>query len=175
MSDRRKIGFIVEGEVDRLIVEVFARRILGDAYLIYAVRLGGQAALPWAYVTAFKFVEKDYEKIILLFDADTIDEDEIDRKRRQVEETMREHGMEEAVSVCVAVPEIEAWLLAGSSEKPEVPDARALLLKGAARDLETLRRLAGDLDLEQARRRSPSLNHFLQVLESVRDQQLQAA
>lgn len=94
----RKIGIIIDRD-DRDSTEAFARKVLGDGFLVYAVRLGGPAALPWAWVTAHQFVAKGYDRVVVLFDAKQGQEETGDRQSR-IETSMREHGLQDTVVVC---------------------------------------------------------------------------
>lgn len=169
-----KIGFIVEGNTDRQIVEAMARQVLGERFLISTVRLGGLAALPWAYTTVFKFIEKGYSKIILVLDANSVDPEEIAEKKHRVEQSFREHALEERIEVCFATPVIESWLLAKFQENPEDESDPKTALQRREVTLD-FRGLIEQLDLVEARRRSPSLDEFLKVLEVIKSQELKAA
>ena len=126
MEHEWKIGFVVEGEVDKAFVEELARRVLSpklgqDELRVHAVRLGSEIALPWAYSSVLMLLEeKEYQHVLVVMDADTGRRSEAERKRHRIEDMMREHHLtKDEVSVCIAVPEIEAWLLAEYLPEPE--------------------------------------------------------
>ncbi len=168
-----KIGFVVEGDVDKAIVETLVPRLLGERFRAYAVRLGGSIAVRWAYSTVLTLLqEKHYPHVVLLLDADSSLKPQVDRKRREIEAMFEEHRLgSDDVSVCFAVPEIEAWLLAGYEDRPEEStDPKSKLMEHMrARRLVPARVIdvARTLDIEKARSRSPSFDEFVRTLERV--------
>ena len=173
-SVRRKIGFLVEGETDRLIVETIARKILPDSDWVRVIRSGGGATLPWARdLVSLLLEEKDYLHVVVLVDADSINDRDIKSRRERVESMIDLDSFKGHASVCFAVPEIEAWLLAKYEPKPESyqhPKEYLTRLLREQKNLSLRDRLQEEietLDLRLARRRSPSLNDFLQVIERV--------
>jgi hypothetical protein len=175
-----KIGFIVEGDTDKTIVESLARKIFGPKFHVHAVRRGGKAALTWAYTSALVLLEdKGYAHVIVVADADTTDPDDVERQRRRLEGIMSEHHLgPDVVTVCMAVPVIDAWLLARYYDAPEtIPDPGKVLETELWQSLgETENELAQavrDLDITLARRRSPSFDRFVSTLERL-DKQLRA-
>lgn len=181
MEPKWKIGFIVEGDSDKLIVEEIARRVLStrldpDPFKVHAVRLGSKIALPWAYSSVLALLdEAAYDHVVIVLDADSARAADIDRKKRRIEETLREHRLTpNEVSVCLAVPQIEAWLLAPSISKPEdIPDPKLELerteLCGGKFEVDRARKIGSTLDIEVARRRSPSFEQFVSTLEGIAD------
>jgi hypothetical protein len=174
MVTMRRIGFIVEGDLDRSIVEPLALRLLaGKPFAPQFIRVGGKAAFSSAYVTALKLLDRRrYEHVIVLFDADTIEPADIEWQREHIEQTLRQHQLgPEDVSVCVAVPAIEAWLLTRYLENPEsLADAKEALarqLAGTRVTPSVAARLAEELDLELARRRATSFRQFADTLDFV--------
>jgi hypothetical protein len=173
METARKIGFVVEGDVDKAVVETLAHRLLGDKFRAYAVRLGGSIAVRWAYSTVLTLLEeKRYPHVILVLDAGSTLEPQIERKRREIEAMLEEHRLgSEDVSVCFAVPAIEAWLLAEYEDRPEESqDPRGRLLNHIQeRRLVSARaaELARTLDIAKARARSPSFDELVRTLERV--------
>jgi hypothetical protein len=170
----RRIGFIVEGDLDRSIVEALVLRLLaGKPFEPQFVRVGGKAAFSSAYVTALKLLDSGrYEHVIVLFDADTVEPAEIEWQRERIEVTLRQHQLgPEDVSVCVAVPAIEAWLLTRylDLEKPEsLPNVKEELgrrLGGMCITPSRAARLAEELDLDLARRRATSFRQFADKVE----------
>lgn len=169
-----RIAFVVEGDADKAVAEALARRVwrvLPER--MRTVRLGGRAAVPWLWETVLTLLEeKGYEHVVVLLDADDQSEDPEDAAdlAADIKAALASHHIDEKkVSVFLAVPVLEAWLLAGTDERPEAPDAKQRL-----RDL--LGRWSPDeaadvvksLDLDRARRRSPSLDAFVAGLESLR-------
>lgn len=109
---------------------------------------------------------------VFVLDADSTLEPQIERKRREIEAMLEEHRLgSDDVSVCFAVPQIEAWLLAEYEDRPEgSQDPRGQLLQHVQeRRLASARaaELARTLDIAKARGRSPSFDEFARTLESV--------
>ena len=171
MPAERKIGLAVEGDIDKAVVEALGRRVLGDAARFHAVRQGGSFPLHHAWMTAQMLLdEKGYDHVIVLINTVSTLRREVDRKRAALEEQLAQHGFTEAeASVCTADPEVEAWLLAHFSERPE--DSRdpagdlARRLGVERLTVADATRLAEQIDLATARGRSPSLDAFLRTLE----------
>jgi hypothetical protein len=164
-----RVAFFVEGDADKAFVEAFVPRIVGDDVGIQVVRVGGKAALPSMYADAAALISGGYEHVFALIDADTNVESEIRQLRDRVEETYRRYGLDDVAHVCLVVPMLEAWLLAQHVDVPESSPQPKRALERAigpvmARDVA---RLARELDVEVARRRSPSLNRFVTELEAV--------
>ena len=153
-----RIAFVVEGDTDKAVAEALARRvwrILPER--MRTVRLGGRAAVPWLWETVLTLLEeKGYDHA-----DDALDE---------IKAALASHHIDEkSVSVFLAVPVLEAWILAGTDEQPEVPDAKQRLRKLLGRrSPDELADAVKSLDLEKARRRSPSLDAFVAGLESLR-------
>lgn len=173
MTMERKIGLVVEGDIDKVVVETLGRRVLGEGVRVYAVRQGGNLATRHTWATVQMLLdEKGYEHVIVLVDSDSILRREIDRKRAALEEQLAQHGFTDAeTSVCTADPEVEAWLLTHFSEHPEESrDPKGEVARRIGRDpltSEDAARIAEQIDLAAARRRSPSLDTFVATLERI--------
>lgn len=181
-----KIGFVVEGDIDKAVVEEIARRILSmrlnsTPFKAYAVRLGGRLALRRAYSSVLALLdESEYDHVIVVLDADSARKDDVERTTRHYEDMMRAHQLtSDDVSVCLAVPTIEAWLLPDTFVKPEeVNDPKYELLTklGVPRlHADRAQALASAVDLDKLRRRSPSFDKFAKALEHVADKLMQPA
>lgn len=181
-----KIGFIVEGDIDKAVVEEIAQRILAmrlnsTPFKAYAVRLGGRLALRRAYSSVLALLdESEYDYVIVVLDADSTRNDDVERTTRQYEDMMRAHQLtQNEVSVCLAVPTIEAWLLPDTFGKPdEVADPKSELSAnlGVPRlHADKARMLAKEVDIEKVRRRSPSFDKFAKALEHVADKLMRPA
>lgn len=170
---KQKLGFVVEGDIDKVVVETLGGRLLGDAVRPYAVRLGGSMAVRWAYSTVLALLEeKRYPHVVLVLDADSVRETEVDRKQREIVAMLAEHDIgTDEVSVCLAVPEIEAWLLAEFEARPDENNdpKRALMEHMQVRRLVAadIFKLARALDITRARARSPSFDEFARTVERV--------
>jgi hypothetical protein len=186
MEPKWKVGFIVEGDIDKPVVEAIARKVLSsrlepDSLKVHAIRLGSRIALPWAYSSVLALLdEHEYQHVIIVLDADTALRPEVERKKRRIEDMMREHDLTpNEVTVCLTVPQIEAWLLAEYFVEPEKesdPNSK-LEEKLQIHKLTTERagQLAKELDIKIARRRSPSLEQFVSTLEQLADKLLTRA
>ena len=166
----KKLGFIVESTKDKMIVETLARRILPEAVQFYTVRLGHRSGfVTSAYITAFKFLTKLYAHVLVIFDTDSTDELEIENKYNHYEATFVKYGLTRDVSLCPAVPQIEAWLLGHYIEHPELEaDAKAKLADIMQADGVTdLSQLAETADLDVMKKRSASFAQFVQTLQTV--------
>jgi hypothetical protein len=169
----KKIGFVVEGSVDKALVEALAPRIFGAGFEVQAIRIGGAIALRWAYSTVLTLLEEKHcHHVILLLDAGAQEPSQIDRRKQQIVAMLEEHRLgSDDVSVCLAVPEIEAWLLAAYEERREErrePKAALLEHLGARRMLpDQAAEIARTLDIEKARTRSPSFDAFVRTLGGV--------
>lgn len=177
------LGFIVEGDTDKIIVETLAQRLLSHPpidFQFYTVRLGSKAALSSAYTTVWLFLEKGYEHIVLLFDADTTNKDEVFYQKSRVEKTLLENHIElSKVVVCPVIPEIEAWLLAHYFEFPEEHlNSRTKLKQITQQNVlspQVLRAIAEQVDLELLEQRSSSFAEFAHALRTIAEKDLQFA
>lgn len=169
-SKKKKLGFIVEGDFDKEVIETLAVRLLGERFHIHTVRLGGKAALPWVWSTVLDLQARDYSHIIILFDADVSSESDVERQRREVEMNLQQHGAARNTAVCLAVPAIETWLLTSGPPRPEArSDPKGVLEMRLGRPLQPGdgARLADELDIEQARKNSRSFEQFVQTLQAL--------
>jgi hypothetical protein len=156
-------------------VEALARRVLGEGFLPYAVCLGAKAALPWAYASALLLLdEKGYSHVIVVLDAGSSSPSEVAYQQKQMEDQLRTHEIAEDTTVCMAVPALDAWLLAAYHEHPEAvaEPKRELAMHLALPSLrpEGAERVARELDIGLARSRSPSFDRFVQALEELAKQ-----
>src|SRR5262245_20125869 len=105
MNAISKIGFIVEGDSDKAIVEALGRRLLGKDFELFPVRLGNTIALPWAYATVLTLLEEKHcQHVILVLDADAVLERDVERKRCDIESMLIQHRLEkDEFTVCLAV------------------------------------------------------------------------
>ena len=167
-----RIAFVVEGDTDKAVAEALAQRVWRiPPERMRTVRLGGRAAVPWLWETVLTLLEeKGYDHVVVLLDADDEDPEDADDGVAEIKAALVSHHIDEkSVSVFLAVPVLEAWILAGTDEQPEVPDAKQRLLNLLGRwSPDELADAVKSLDLEKARRRSPSLDAFVTGLESLR-------
>jgi hypothetical protein len=176
----KTIGFVVEGNIDKMVVEALTPRVTGGAYRAQIVRIGGPIAVRWAYSTVLMLLEeKRCPHVVLLLDSDSAFPSQIERRRREVEAMLEEHRLgSDEVSVCLAVPQIEAWLLAAYEESPEEHENPKLALfkhlDAKARTPEGLAEVARSLDIEVASKRSPSFDQFVRILRRIAERLAQA-
>ena len=167
MKTKYKVGFIVEGDRDKLIVETLSHRILPAEFDFHSVRIGGKAGLYTAYTTVLLFLDRDYQHTIIVFDKNESE----DWLVPLVEETLERYGLVDEATICPAVPAIEAWLLAEYEENPEQVANPKLALAAHLQlpelTLEVIANLAKKLDIAKARQRSESFDHFVCALHQV--------
>jgi len=178
MTHNFTIGFLVEGYIDKAVIEVLAERLLGagpraEDYYFRVVSMGGKAAVPWAWSTVLAMLDEDRDQhVVLVLDADTTEPERIESQRARIEAMLADHNLEsDEVSICFAVPTIEAWLLSTYEAKPEaIANAKQTLhthLKIDRLTPEGAAIAARGLDLVLARQRAPSFNHFAETLDRI--------
>lgn len=172
-----RLAFVVEGDLDRAVVETLARRIWGHPVHLHTVRLGGKAAVPWLWSAAMPLLdEKGYDHVIVLLDADTTSRDDIVEQEDALKAQFAQHRLrEDEVSLVLAVPEIEAWLIADEDAAPEEAPREKLTRRYGHRTRELFAKRADALDLQVGRERSPSLNRFIETLEELQARFARAA
>src|SRR5262245_44069772 len=114
-----KLAFFVEGDTDKDIIETLAPRILGPAAQVRVVRVGGKAAFPSTFSEAAQFLEAGYTSVFLVVDADTEIPSEIELQKQRLADVFHRYGLDDHARIQMAVPMIEAWLLAAHRENPE--------------------------------------------------------
>lgn len=131
------------------------------------VRVGGKSAFSSTFFEAAQFLDAGYGSVFLLIDADTEIADEIDRQKQQLMDVFRRYGLAEHVQIHMAVPMLEAWLLAAYRAHPEQStQPKRDLARYAGPDASNrIGELAASLPIEIARRRSKSLDEFVTGLE----------
>jgi uncharacterized protein DUF4276 len=164
-----KLVFFVEGDTDKAFLEAFVPRILGPKIAMRVVRVGGKSAFSSTFFEAAQFLEAGYAAVFLLLDADTEIADEIDHQKRQLMEVFRRYGLAEHIQIYMAVPMLEAWLLAAYRMHPEQSThPKRDLARHVGPDAgNKIGELAAALPIDLARRRSRSLDDFITGLEAV--------
>lgn len=176
-STPTKLAFIVEGTHDMIAIEAIVERMWRNPPHAHTVRLGGKAAVPWIWSTVLMLLdEKHYDHVVIALDADTTVAEDIDDQRAAIRAQLSKHRLNEhEVSIVFAVPELEAWLIADLDDDPEL-DSRAKFEQRFGRRTPTsIAERARSLDLDVARRRSPSLDRFMTTLEELRQRLDKAA
>jgi hypothetical protein len=145
-----------------------APRVLGPNVQVRVVRVGGKAAFPSTFFEAAQFLEAGYAQIFLIVDADTEISTEIDRQKQGLTDVFRRYGLADRVQICMAVPMLEAWLLAAYQEDPErSTHPRRDLARFVGADAGSkVRSLVAKLPIEVARRRARSFDDFITGLEA---------
>jgi Domain of unknown function (DUF4276) len=163
----QKLVFFVEGDSDKAFLEAFVPRVLGRKLAMRVVRVGGKSAFSSTFFEAAQFLDAGYTSVFLLLDADTEIADEIDRQKRQLAKIFRRYGLTDRVQIHMAVPMLEAWLLAAYRAHPEQSThPKRDLARHAGPDMgNRIGELAAALPIELARRRSKSLDEFVAGLE----------
>jgi hypothetical protein len=159
---------MVEGDADKAFIEALVPRIVGPNVDVRVVRVGGKAAFSSTFFEAARFLEAGYAAVFLIVDADTEIPAEIEIQKRQLLDVFRRYGLEDRVRICMAVPMIEAWLLAAYQEHPEgsTHPKRDLARFAGADALDKIPSLAAALPIDLARRRSRSLDELVTGLEA---------
>lgn len=163
-----KLAFFVEGNTDKDFIEALVPRILGPTAQVRVVRVGGKAAFSSTFSEAAQFLEAGYVSVFVIVDADTEIPSEIELQKQRLADVFRRYGLDDRVRIYMAVPMIEAWLLAGHRENPEQsthPKQDLARITGGDTD-EKIRTLAAQLPIDLARRRSKSFDEFIAGLET---------
>ncbi|PTX96180.1 hypothetical protein DB345_10300 [Spartobacteria bacterium LR76] len=104
---QKPITVIVEGQTDAEVVKVIAKKYVVNRPLSLVVAQGKRALLGNLQMYAQAF--KDSAGLIVLADADTSDDREIQIQKDQLQQIVANTGRSD-IRVVFAVPEIEAWL-----------------------------------------------------------------
>src|SRR5262249_52733856 len=93
--------------------------------------------------------------------------DEVDLQKQRLEEVFHRYGIEDRVQVHMAVPMIEAWLLAAHRKNPEQSThPKRDLFRLLGEEGHDYRSLAAKLPLDLARQRSKSFDELIRGLEA---------
>lgn len=132
------------------------------------VRVGGKAAFSSTFVEAAQFLEAGYATVFLVVDTDTEIPTEIDLQKQRLAAVFRRYGLEERVRICMAVPMLEAWLLAAYRDDPErSTHPKRDLARFVGTDAgHKISALAAGLPIDVVRRRSRSFDEFVMALEA---------
>jgi hypothetical protein len=163
-----KLAFFVEGDEDKDFVETMVPRILGPNAVVRVVRVGGKAAFSSTFFEAARFLEAGYASVFLVVDADTDLPTEIELQKQRLADVFRRYGLQDHVQIHMAVPMLEAWLLAAYLEDPErsthpKQDLARFVSADAGHGIRTL---AAELPIDVARRRAKSFDEFVTGLET---------
>jgi hypothetical protein len=164
-----KIAFIVEGDVDAEILGGLVPRLVPRQTKLHFVRMGGIAGIYSSAPTVELLRSKGYDRVFIIFDADSTDERTIGSKTARLRAMFQEHGIDEGVTVIPAVPSTEAWLLADTTSPRNgvSSDAKAALASGRQRNHGSLQRLARAVDIKHLKRRNASFSALADALENL--------
>jgi hypothetical protein len=163
-----KLAFFVEGDIEKDFVEALAPRVLGPNAHVHVVRVGAKAAFSSTFYEAARFLEAGYAQIFLIVDADTEIRTEIHLQKQRLVDVFRRYGLADRVRIIMAVPMLEAWLLAAYREDPErsTHPKRDLARFLGAHAGDKIRALAAELAIDVVRRRAKSFDEFVTSLEA---------
>jgi hypothetical protein len=152
--EHKPVTVVVEGTVDRDVVRVIAGKYLANRPLSIVVAQGKRPLLGNLKVYARAF--KDSAGIIVLADADTSDEGEIETQKAQFQQIIGESERPD-IRVVFAVPEIEAWL-----GRTEFMRDQVLNFNKLHEELYHLQE-----EVEERAKMIPTLAEFIQVLKDL--------
>jgi hypothetical protein len=172
-----KLCFLVEGDADKAFVETLVPRVLGPRVGVRVVRVGGKAAFSSTFLEAAQFLEAGYASVFILLDADTELASEVDLQKQQLADVFRRYGLDDRVQIHLAVPMLEAWLLAGYRAHPEQStDPKRDLARFVGADAsDKIGALAAALPIDVARHRARSFDEFVTGLEAFSPSKAQRA
>ncbi|MDM8549973.1 hypothetical protein QUF72_07855 [Desulfobacterales bacterium HSG2] len=163
-----KLGFIVEGDTDKVIIETLARRLLPSDTQFHTVRTGSKSELfHSAHITVFKFLDKAYNHVIALFDTDSTDQDSIGERVLNCEEQFRRYDLLKQVTVCPVIPEIEVWLLANYFEPFEIYRPKVMLAETIQEKQLDIEKLVQTADINLMKKRNASFASFVEMLQNL--------
>lgn len=163
-----RLAFFVEGDTDKVFVETLVPRVLGPGVSLRVVRVGGKAAFASTFFEAAQFLEAGYASVFVLLDADTEIPEEIELQRHRLAAVFRRYGLDDRVHIHMAVPMLEAWLLAAYRAHPEQSThPKRDLARFVGPDAgDKVRELTAALPIDLARQRSKSFDEFVHGIEA---------
>ena len=182
-----RIGLWVEGETDGAFYPALAARILSGSNIGFEFRVRSGRCIKGLKIGLSEilkeFDELRCDNLILCADNHGVSPGERARFSREVAKLVQPRTS----IVAIAIQSLEAWLLADHvslcriCERPamsqpssveDMPDPKRYLKDhlGIYPNHDQLRRIACEIDLDRARRTSPSLEAFLHELEAWRNQ-----
>jgi hypothetical protein len=178
-----KLGFLVEGDVDKLLVEVLARKVASQLSppvqpRLATVRLAGTPRVRKMISEILFLVDKGYTPAVVVFDTDTVPPDSYVAELESRLAANRVHDLARLVPV---IPCIEAWVLADEAAVQQVagkppPSAAERADRTPKEVLEQWlggwgpreqEQVAALLDPERIRLHDASFAHFEQLLQEL--------
>jgi hypothetical protein len=176
-----KVAFIVEGDTDQVIVEALARKILdkvpgGRSLQLTTLPVYGSPRVRNVFPEIYSFLREGFERVIVVFDADSADEDEVEAFVDSLRARLVQEDLDDAVTLVAVAPEIEGWLLADPEIAKEVLSGETL--RGSPKEMierllkkEPLQSLVAHLHPERIREKDQSFRAFERSLREVAERQ----
>jgi len=167
-----KLGFIVEGDSHKAILERLVPKLISASSPIRCafIRLGGRGALSTAYTSAIVLLGKKYDHVFIIFDTYTGYPDAVAEQEERVAAGVRQFGLDEDVTVCPAVLQLESWLLAGLPDQDakmfDPKSSLSAMLGKAYSGVDDGPGLADRIDIQLAEQRSLSFAKFAHAVRS---------
>jgi hypothetical protein len=115
-TSQPKLGFLVQGDVEKLLVETLARKIAAQLPIpleprMGTIRFGGPFRVLTVVPEIHFMAEKGYAPVIMVFD-EKVDEDPSRTNLFQVERLLMKYEFQSYARLIPVTPSIEAWVLA---------------------------------------------------------------
>lgn len=162
---KSKIVFMVENDVDQVIVETLVKRLVPSlSGRFRTVQMGTLAGFPVAYIGVIELLRKHPNyRFLVLFDTNSTDVYEIESLQNLFADPMKRYGLLEYVTFCPIIPNLNGWLL----DKYQLPKKQF----GQKFDFPTIKKVAGSIDLTVLKQENASFRHFAEALQSYIQQQ----
>ena len=160
-----KIVFMVENDVDQVIVETLVKRLVPSlSGRFRTVPMGTLAGFSVAYIGVIELLRKypNY-RFLVLFDTNTTDVYEIESLQNLFADPMKRYGLFEYVTFCPIIPNLNSWLLG----KYQLPVKQF----GQKFDFHTIKQVAGRIDLTVLKQENANFRRFAEALQSYIQQQ----
>jgi hypothetical protein len=155
-----KLVFIVENDLDEVIIETLAKRLVSPSLRFRTVQMGTLTAFHAAYISVIELLQQDpHYRFLILFDTNTTEVYEIDTYQNFIIEPLNRYGLLEYVTFCPIVPNLNAWLL----DKYQLPER----LFGQKYNLSKIAKVARNIDLNLLKRENASFRRFAKALQQV--------
>ncbi len=156
----RKFVFVLSCEVDEVIITTLAKKLLPDSFSFHVVTVGmDTASFNASYISIIELLRKGYQHFFLLFDTNTIDENEITQTQALIAEPMKRYGLLEYVTFCPIIPNLNAWLLG----KYQLPEKQF----GQKFNLPKIAKVANSIDIMVLQRQNASFKWFAERLQQL--------
>ncbi len=166
----KKICIIVEGEIDRLVVQNLIRKskIKGDFVIIPSYGKYRILQNLNEYIRPFA---ESFDHVVVLVDTDAVSLEQMETFTENVNQ-LRENLIRNNVTIFGANPEIEAWIVAGLDESifrhyEGLVDKQTFVEIFGKSTIENVRSLMKKYNIAQAIQISPDLSDFVGTLRSL--------